>query len=72
MDAITMNHIKVKHNGVRISLVQHWHDNRAVVQECAADIGSWENITPYNATLDSLIAALTELRDTLDKESNNG
>ena len=65
---MNFNNIYVKHKGKEISIAQHKSDDRTWVQEAAImPTTSDMHIVRYGNSLTSLIRALQEIRDEIDK-----
>jgi len=65
---MNFNNIYVKHKGKEISIAQHKSDDRTWVQEAAIMPATSDmHIVRYGNSLTSLIRALQEIRDEIDK-----
>ena len=75
------NNIYVFHNGVKVSIAQHWdrpsdkhnHTNVAIQEVCIVSKSvDWSNMTiqKYADSLDDLINTLERIRDEIDKTHN--
>ena len=65
----SLNNIYVKYMGREISLAQHIVDGRTAVQEVGVlPAGVDMHVVRYDAVLPSLIAALQEIQDEIDKD----
>ena len=63
-----MNNINLRYMGHTISVAQHVENGKATVQEVGILPASGDMyIVRYNAVLPSLIAALQEIQDEIDK-----
>jgi len=62
-----MNNIYVHYLGREISIAQHISNGTTSVQEIA-DVSDLDNPIRYDKTLPSLIAALQELQNEIDKQ----
>ena len=64
-----MNNIYVRYMGREISIAQHITNGRTAVQEVGVlPAGCDMHIVRYDAVLPSLIAALQEIQDEIDKD----
>lgn len=64
-----MNNINVRYMGRTISIAQHVQNGKATVQEVGILPASADmHIVRYDAVLPSLIAALQEIQDEIDKQ----
>lgn len=64
-----MNNICVRYMGRTISVAQHVENGKAAIQEVAIlPSGVDMHIVRYDAVLPSLIAALQEIQDEIDKD----
>ena len=64
-----MNNIRVRYMGREISIAQHVHSGQTVVQEIGIlPSGVDMHIVRYDAVLPSLIAALQEIQDEIEKD----
>ena len=64
-----MNNIRVRYMGREISIAQHVHSGQTVVQEVGIlPSGVDMHIVRYDAVLPSLIAALQEIQDEIERD----
>jgi len=64
-----MNNIRVRYMGREISIAQHVHSGQTVVQEIGIlPSGVDMHIVRYDAVLPSLIAALQEIQDEIERD----
>ncbi len=64
-----MNNIYVRYMGREISIAQHVHSGQTVVQEVGIlPAGCDMHIVRYDAVLPSLIAALQEIQDEIERD----
>ena len=76
LDVPNMNNIFVNHNGHKLSIAQHYHDDytKPMVREifyADSDAGA-AGIVHYDQTLDGLIEALQEVKSRIEKGELNG